>query len=119
MLHLKPRIRLHEIEAAVGIHQELERPGVGVLHRLCRIDHDAAHSATHFLAERGRRRLLDQLLVSPLDGAFALAQMDHRSMMVAENLKLDVPRRLDVFFDVDVANPECRFRLTLRRLDRV
>src|SRR5262245_52744509 len=39
--------------------------------------------------------------------------------MVAENLELDVARRLDVLLDVDVTDAERRFGLALRRLDRV
>jgi hypothetical protein len=73
VLDLQPRVRFHEIEAAVGVHQELEGAGVGT-HRLGGVDDDAAHPAAHLLAERGRRRLLDQLLVAALDRALALAE---------------------------------------------
>ena len=75
VLDLEPRVRLHEVEAAVGIHQELEGAGVAVLHRLGRVDDDAAHPPADLLAERRRRRLLDQLLMAPLDGALALAEV--------------------------------------------
>ena len=34
MLDLEARVRFHEVEAAVRIHQELERAGVRVLHGL-------------------------------------------------------------------------------------
>ena len=44
MLDLQPRVRFHEVEAAVGIHQELERPGVRVLHGLGGVDDDARPS---------------------------------------------------------------------------
>ena len=53
MLDLEARVRLHEIEAAVGVHEELEGAGVRILDRLCRVDDDAAHAAPHLLAERG------------------------------------------------------------------
>ena len=52
------------------------------------------------LAELGRgvRRgcLLDDLLVAPLDGALALAQVHHCAVARAEDLHLDVPRVLHV-----------------------
>ena len=38
MLDLQARVRFHEVEAAVRIHQELERAGVRVLHRLGGVD---------------------------------------------------------------------------------
>ena len=41
------------------------------------------------------------------------------AVLVAEDLELDVARRLDVLLDVDVAHAERRFRLALRGLDRV
>src|SRR5579871_2192454 len=55
----------------------------------------------------------------PLDRALALAQVDDRPVMVAEDLELDVPRRLDVLLDVDVGHAEGRLGFALRRLHRV
>src|SRR5437867_10948332 len=57
--------------------------------------------------------------MAPLDGALALAEMDDGSVMVAEDLELDVARTLDVLLDVDVADAERRLRFALRGLDRV
>ena len=54
-----------------------------------------------------------------LDRALALAEVDHVAVVIAENLELDVARRLDVLLDVDVADAERRLGLALRRLDRV
>src|SRR5204862_1062862 len=80
---------------------------------------NAAHLPPHFFAERRRRRLLDQLLMAPLDRAFALAEVDDDAVVIAENLELDMARRLDVLLDVDVGDAEGRFRFALRDLDRV
>ena len=52
-----------------------------------------------------------------LDRALALAEVHDRAVLVAEDLELDVPRRLDVLLDVDVADAEGGLGLTLRRLD--
>ena len=52
---------------------------------------------------RRGRRFLDQLLVTALDGAFALAQNFHVAMVVGENLKLDVARILDQLLHVHIA----------------
>ena len=59
-----------------------------------------------------------QLLVAALDRAFALAEVDDGAVVIAEDLDLDVARVLDVLLDVDVAEPERRLRLPLRRLQR-
>src|SRR5215831_15738498 len=55
----------------------------------------------------------------PLDRALALSQVHHSSMLVAQDLELDMPRRLDVFLDVDVGDAKGRLGLALRRLERV
>ena len=52
MFDLQTRVGFHEVEAAVGIHQELERPRVGVLHGLRRVDDDRAHPFVHLVAQR-------------------------------------------------------------------
>src|SRR5262245_11579694 len=114
---LQPRVRFHEVEVTVGVHQELERAGVRVLHGLGGVDDGAAHLPPQLLAERGRRRLFDQLLMPPLDRALALAEVDDVAVVIAENLKLDVARRFHVLLDVDVGNAEGRLRFPLGRLD--
>ena len=56
--------------------------------------------------DRGRRRLLDQLLVVALDRALALAQVDAVAVRVAQHLELDVPRLDQVLLEVDRAVAE-------------
>src|SRR6201999_4462110 len=51
--------------------------------------------------------------------ALALTQMDDRTELVAEDLELDVARRLDVLLNVDVGNSERRLGFALRGLDRM
>ncbi len=53
--------------------------------------------------EKWGRRFLDELLVSALDGAVALPEVDDVALAVAENLELDVARVLDEFLDVNPA----------------
>src|SRR5205807_8151120 len=49
------------------------------------------------------RRLLDELLVAPLQGAFTLPEVDDVAVAVAEQLDLDVARPVDVALQVDAA----------------
>jgi hypothetical protein len=53
-----------------------------------------------------RRRFLDHLLMPALHGTFALAQMHHVAVMVAEDLDLDVARVFDQLLDVNAAVAE-------------
>ena len=70
-------------------------------------------------ADGGRRRLLDQLLMAPLDRAVALAEMDDVAVRVREHLHLDVARILEVLLDVDRRVGEVRQPFALRRLERL
>ena len=54
-----------------------------------------------------------------LNRTFALAKMDHRPVLVAENLKLDVAGRVDVLLEIHIADAESRLGFALRRLEGV
>jgi hypothetical protein len=99
-----------KVEGAVFVHQEFDGAGVGVADLLQRL-----YLCAEFFAalgiHGGRRRFLEQLLVAALDGAFALAQMNHFAVLVAQHLKLDVPGMLDELFRVDVGIAEGLLRL--------
>src|SRR2546422_1455981 len=71
------------------------------------------------LVHGGARRLLDQLLVAPLHGAVALAQVHHVTVDVAHDLNLDVPRPRQVLLEVDLVRPERRQRLLPREAERL
>ena len=94
VLDLDARVHLHEVEAAVLVEQELDRPGVGVADRA----RDARSprrpspcAAPASSADRGR--FLEDLLVPPLDGALALAEVHDVPEVIGEDLDLDVARR--------------------------
>ena len=65
-----------------------------------------------------RRRLLDELLVTPLDRAVALAEVDDVAVVVGEDLHLDVPRIVEVALDVHGRVREVRLALPASRLER-
>src|SRR5207245_11115946 len=60
------------------------------------------------------RRLLDDLLVTALDRAFALAEMDDVAVRIAEQLDLDMARLFDIFFEKDPIVAKARLGLVLR-----
>ncbi len=68
------------------------------------------------LGQMDRRRFLDQLLVSALHRAVALAEVDPVAVWVADELDLGVARRLEVALDVDGAVLEDGLCRRARRL---
>src|SRR6185312_9153606 len=77
VLDLEACVQLDEVEAPVRAEQELERPGVAVANRAARALGGGLHRLPRLGRQRRRRRLLDQLLVTPLDRALALAEREH------------------------------------------
>ena len=116
---LDARVHFEEEEVPLVVEEELERPGVRVLHRARGIDDRAAELAAHLLGDGHRRPFLEQLLVTPLDRALALAEVHDRAVVIAEDLELDVARVLDVLFEIDVADAERRLGFALGRLERL
>src|SRR5208282_3190363 len=82
-----------------------------------------ADDVSGFLAQFGRHahrgRLFEQFLVAALYRALAFAQADHVTVLVTQDLELDVARVLDVAFQVKVAVAEgtrgFRLRLAVER----
>src|SRR5579885_2994935 len=103
VLHLNARVHLDKVEGVVLIDQELAGAGVLVAGRLHQPHRRLADPLPHRRRQVRGRRLLDQLLVPPLQRAVALPQVDHVAVAVAEDLHLDVPRPLDVLLQVDAA----------------
>src|SRR5690606_4148359 len=91
--------------------QELDGARADVLDGLRPAHGRVAHSRAELGRECGRGRLLDQLLVPPLDRAVALAEVHHPPVLVAQDLELDVARPGEVLLDVDAFVAEGRSRL--------
>jgi hypothetical protein len=98
MLDLQPRVHLDEVEGA-GFCDELDGAGAYIADCARRGHRRYSHRASLLRIEAGRRRLLQHLLMPPLDRAVALEQMDRVAVPVGENLDFDVARPLQVFFD--------------------
>src|SRR5438552_7069755 len=84
----RSRVHLEKIEPALGVEQELDRPGANVFHGSRRRDCRLSHSPAQRRVERRARSLLDDLLVPPLDAAFALEEMYRVAVPVREDLEL-------------------------------
>ncbi|OIQ66527.1 hypothetical protein GALL_519010 [mine drainage metagenome] len=116
MLDLQAGVHFQEEEALVLAGHKLDRAGRVIVHGLGQRDGLGAHGGAGGLVEQGRRRLLDDLLIAPLDRAFALEQVDDIAVLVAQHLDLDVARALDELLDEDpvVAEAGLGFRLHRR-----
>ncbi len=101
MLDLQPCVHLDEEELVgpVAGHEELDCSGAPIVDG-CR--GRAGSGAQAFPGRRvddGRRRLLHDLLVSTLERALALAEVDDVPVGVGEHLHLDMARALDEPFE--------------------
>ena len=71
---------------------ELDRAGADVAARPRAATALAPIARAPLVGEQRRRRLLDDLLVPPLQAALALAEVHDVAVRVGEDLDLDVPR---------------------------
>ncbi len=93
VFHLQTRIHLHEREhAALRLVQEFYGAGVTIVRRLAQPDGCFAQCLILLRSERRRRRFLDDLLVTALDGAIAHAGGPGCSVLVGDDLDLYVAR---------------------------
>ena len=111
MLDLHAGVHLEEVEAAVGVEQELHGAGVGVANRPCRGERRRRHLRAQAGRQRGAGCLLDDLLMPALDRTLALAEVDQMAVAVAEDLDLDVARPAEELLDVHPPVAEGRLRL--------
>ena len=123
VLDLQAGVHLHEPEAVFAqrsgaVDHELDRSRPGIADGPRRIGGGLAHGRTHACRHIGGRGLLDDLLVSPLQGAVALEQMDDVAVPVAEHLNLDVARLGNVLFNEAHRITEAGLSFSLRAFER-
>ena len=93
MLDLQPRVHLHEKESPLfRLVQEFHRAGVAVARGLAQAYRCFAQSLILFGRKRRRRRFLKNLLVAALNGAVAHPACPGCSMVVGDDLHLNVAR---------------------------
>ena len=118
VLDLDARVHLEEEVVPVAVEEALDRPGAPVADGPGRVHGDGADPLAQLRRDRGRRSLLDELLVAALNRAVALAQMDDGAVGVGEHLDLDVPGVLEEALHVDRVVGEVRLALAARRGQR-
>src|SRR5205823_9998306 len=112
------RVELEEPEVA-ALEHELDGACALVADRTREGDGRVAHPRAQLRVERGRRRLLEHLLVAALDRAVPLAERRDVAVPVGEELDLDVARPLEVALAEDGVVSERGGRLAPRGGDRL
>ena len=119
VLDLQPGVHLQEVELAVIVGEELHRSGAGVADRAGgqpgRVEQLGAHARRALDQRRGG--LLDDLLVTALNRAFAFPDGPHRAVGVGEDLDLDVVPGGQVTLAEHGRVAERRLRFAARRRD--
>src|SRR5438045_284248 len=118
MLDLKTRVDLEEEKFAILRHEELDRAGIPVARGTRHADRGFAQTRTQRVVDRGAGCLLDELLVATLYRAITLAEPEDPSVLVGDDLHLDVARALQEAFDEELRPAERRLCLTGRQPPR-
>ena len=106
MLNLDAGVHLQEVEFAILVHNELDRPGVRVADLGERLNNPVTEFSARPIIYGCGRRLLENFLMTALDRAFALAEMDDLAAVVPKDLKLNVAWRDGELLQVNVRRAE-------------
>ena len=115
VLDLDAGVDLQEPELLPG-EEELDRAGAHVADGAGHGQGGVAQAFAQGGTDRGRRGLLDQLLVAALDRALALEQVHHAPARVGQQLDLDVARGLQPAFEEHLVAAERALGLAAGRL---
>ena len=99
MFHLNPRIHFDEVVITVFINEKLDGAGTAVFDGFCQSDGIDTNAVSLEIGQEQRRRKLDDLLMSSLNGAIPFKKMDNVAVVVPENLNFNVLGLFQVFFD--------------------
>src|SRR5882757_2852290 len=105
MLDLDAGVHLDEGEGTVLI-EKLEGSDTAVAELAANVGAPLSQLRDERAINADGGRLLDHLLMPPLNGAIALAKPDAVAELVAEHLDFDVPWMLQEFFDIEVSVTE-------------
>ena len=114
VLDLDTRIDLDEVEfSGCGVLQELDRAGTDIVRGRRDLQRVTAQALALGLRQVRGGRALDHLLVTPLDRAVPLEEVDAIAVRVAQHLHLDMPCLLDQLLEIDLVLAEGSLRLAL------
>ena len=112
MLDLESRIHFDEVERAIFV-KEFHGPEIAVTEPGHGAGDEFADGGTLFGVECGTWRLLDDLLMAPLDRAVSFAKMNDAPLQVSGNLDFDVAGMFEELLDIEGTIPETDLGLAL------
>ena len=101
MFYLQTGIHLQKIEILILVHHKFQCSGTIITDSLTRLHSYLQHFLTGFFFHKRRRRFFNHFLVTPLNGTFAFAQMDHITVFISHNLHLNMVRILYIFLYIN------------------
>src|SRR5437868_15057925 len=119
MFDLDARVHFDEVQRAIFIHEELDCARILISDMTERVDQNAADTLSQLRRNFHRWGFLNQLLMTALNAAFALAQTGNIAVLVSQHLELNVPGALNELFHVEVAVAKRSCRLRLSRVEQV
>ncbi len=114
MLDLEACVHFQECERTIGPEEELDRPGAGITGRPANRCRGRVNRGPLGVREKRSGGLFDQFLIPPLQRAVAASHHHDVSMMIAKDLRFDMPRTIHEAFDETLVTPECGHRLAPR-----
>ena len=98
MLHLQACVHLQKEEALILPRHKFDSPRTVITNGLRQCHRLLTHRLAGLFIQERRRRFFDDFLVAALNGAFALAQIDHIAVLIAQHLNFDMARIGDELF---------------------
>ena len=116
---LDSRVDFDEVEVVLLVDDEFDGCGVVVIGLFDHPHGSIAHGFSGRLGESRRWAFFDEFLMATLDRAIALVEMNDVSVLVGDDLDFDVPRAIDVAFEIDAGVTEGCFGFCLGLGDSV
>jgi hypothetical protein len=116
MFDLKTRVHFKEVEVLVLIYQELDCSSALVAARPSETNCLFSHKCTSLRVHEAGWCLFNNFLIASLNGALTLGHVYVVTVLVSQDLELDMAWLLNVLFDEDSTISEGRYSLLTREL---
>src|SRR5262249_12665386 len=118
MFNLKSGIHFKEIKIQVSVDQELDRTCILISGCASDADRGFPHPSTQVRADNRGGTFLQHFLMTSLKRALSFAEIHRIPKSITYQLNLDVPRGLDILFDINGRVVEARCGLGARKCER-
>ena len=106
VLDLDTGVHLDEVGVALQVHQEFAGTGIAVANVAAQCQSAVEDLLTGCLGNGECGRILDDLLVTALDGAVTVIQVDHVAVVIGQHLNFHVLGAAQILFDEDLVIAE-------------